>query len=309
MNVMPRPQRTLNAFTVVELIVVIAVVAILVAVVAIGYGQWRKQAIVATVKSDLTGLQSAMGQQRNWYNSYPVLVAGAQIDGSGATHFFQGSAGTVLTYYGGNASAYCVNAVHAQVQFYIDTRSGSALINEGQCSGSFTTPPAAPGNPATPSGFNPPIPGTSWNLDQLLTICSSPANAPSGYTVHTPGSTGTYSASAGHDIIYRPTAVGSTDGSGGNDILCMGAVTGPTDGGAGNDIIVVMSGAGTVGGSGGDDVFVSRNSHTGSLDGSAGSDIFIVRTNTGSIDGGAGVDTLQTDGPFTGSASSIETYL
>ncbi len=300
MNAMLGLRRASNAFTIVELIIVVAIVAVLAALVIIGYGQWRTQTTKAAVRSDLTGLQSAMDQQRNWNNTYPVLAAGAQFTGSGTTHFFEPSNNITLTYYGGTATAYCVNGASGAVRFYIDTRSGSPVVSEGQCSGTFTTPPPS---------FNPPITGTSWNLSQLLTICSSPSNAPSGYTVHTPGSTGSYTGGAGHDIIYRPTAIGSTDGSGGNDILCMGAVTGSTDGGAGNDIIVVTSGSGTIGGSGGDDIFVSRDSHTGSLDGSAGSDIFIVRTNTGSIDGGAGVDTLQTDGTFTGSASSIETYL
>lgn len=309
---------SLAAFTVVEMLVVITVIALLAAIAVISYGGWRNHTAEANVKSDLVGLKSAMEKQRGWNNSYPVLTAGAVFNGSGDTSFFTSSDDVILEYYAGNSEEYCINGTsiyNSSIQFYIDTRASSLEVQEGECTGTIAAEGeeesgGGGGGPSTPPAYNPPIDGTSWDLEDIQFICSSSANAPSGYTVINAGSTGTVSGGSGHDIIYRPVANGTTDGSGGNDILCIGTGTGVINASAGEDIVYVEAGSGAVDLSGGGDVVISLGTHTGTMSGSAGNDVFIVRsTGNGSIDGGAGSDTIRSESTFTGSASSIENYL
>lgn len=49
-----------NGFTIVELIVVIAVIAILAGLVIVGYGQWRSNLTNSEVKNDLSAAATAM---------------------------------------------------------------------------------------------------------------------------------------------------------------------------------------------------------------------------------------------------------
>ncbi|RWZ78826.1 MAG: pilus assembly protein [Candidatus Microsaccharimonas sossegonensis] len=49
-----------SGFTIVELLVIIAVIGILAGVSILGYGAWKKQTIVSQLKSDLNGAAQAM---------------------------------------------------------------------------------------------------------------------------------------------------------------------------------------------------------------------------------------------------------
>ncbi|UTX51675.1 prepilin-type N-terminal cleavage/methylation domain-containing protein [Candidatus Saccharibacteria bacterium TM7i] len=60
-----------NGFTIIELVVVIAVIGILTAVVIVGYGAYRRGLADNTMKSDLRGTSAALNDHRNFNNEYP----------------------------------------------------------------------------------------------------------------------------------------------------------------------------------------------------------------------------------------------
>lgn len=63
-----------NGFTIVELIVVIAIIGILVSLTIITYGSWRKTASVNSVNSDLKNVAVSMENYRNFNNVYPTTI-------------------------------------------------------------------------------------------------------------------------------------------------------------------------------------------------------------------------------------------
>ena len=72
-NAVPRiGRRRQVAFTIVELLVVIVVIAILATITVVGFGEWREHAAEAEVKTDASGVQAAMEDARNRMNGYPL---------------------------------------------------------------------------------------------------------------------------------------------------------------------------------------------------------------------------------------------
>ena len=57
--------RKQNGFTIIELLVVVAVIAILATVIVVSYGGWRTSINTSVVKSDLTAAATAMENGRN----------------------------------------------------------------------------------------------------------------------------------------------------------------------------------------------------------------------------------------------------
>lgn len=66
--------KTSKAFSIVELIVVIAIIGIVAALSVFGYGTWRDSTDRSTIKSDLSGVVGAMENARNFDNQYPTTV-------------------------------------------------------------------------------------------------------------------------------------------------------------------------------------------------------------------------------------------
>ena len=89
---------TSNGFTIVELAVVITVLAILVGIVVVGYGAWRDSISVSAIKSDLLAAKSAMENERNFSNGYPVALPSS----------FDPSDEVTVTYSSGNATSFCL---------------------------------------------------------------------------------------------------------------------------------------------------------------------------------------------------------
>lgn len=62
-------------FTIVEVIVIIAVIGILAGIGVIGYGAWQKNTAKKVVSSDLQQAQNAMNQKNNFAGSYPSDIS------------------------------------------------------------------------------------------------------------------------------------------------------------------------------------------------------------------------------------------
>jgi len=67
-------KRRQSGFTIVELVVVIAVIGILAGITIVGYGNWRQRATENTLKNDLNGASSAMDSSRNFGSDYPATI-------------------------------------------------------------------------------------------------------------------------------------------------------------------------------------------------------------------------------------------
>lgn len=74
--------RRVTAFTIVEVMTVIVVLAILVSAVMIGYNGWQRQIAGRAVSSDLQHATSALHAYKNFKNNYPPNLAGTEFVGS-----------------------------------------------------------------------------------------------------------------------------------------------------------------------------------------------------------------------------------
>lgn len=68
-----------SAFTIVEIMTVIAVLAILVSATTIGYGSWQRQVAAKATTSDLQHATSALHAYKNFKNNYPPNLAGTEF--------------------------------------------------------------------------------------------------------------------------------------------------------------------------------------------------------------------------------------
>lgn len=126
-----------QAYTVVEVIVVIVALGTLAGITTMSIRSWHDRAATTEVKWDINGLMSAMKNARNWSTGYPVFEEGTTFDGKGDTSkVYTQSRNVRLTYYQGNASSYCIEAqsvVRPGVYFYVDTSTGDMTPKRGTC--------------------------------------------------------------------------------------------------------------------------------------------------------------------------------
>lgn len=115
----------ISAFTLVEMIIVIAVVGILAGLSIVGYGAWQKRSSDAAAKSDLQMVAAAMNNAKNFGSGYPTSLPSS----------IKASDGMTITYASGDASGYCVNISGPNnTAFHIDTRNGgSDAPKTGSC--------------------------------------------------------------------------------------------------------------------------------------------------------------------------------
>lgn len=127
-----------QAFTIVELIVIITIIALLVAASYFAFNAWRDHTAMTEVISDLNSLGSGMESARQWSDGYPVLSSGTIFDGNPATKpIFTQSSGVVITYISGDSTYYCVNAqsvARPSVQYFLNTQNGNKESKQGTCS-------------------------------------------------------------------------------------------------------------------------------------------------------------------------------
>lgn len=93
-----------RGFTLVELLLVIAVIGILAGITVMGYGAWRKNVAVSQLTSELNGVAGAMESARNFGSGYPLAIPTT----------FQPSGDVTLTYKNGDTKTYCIEATTIQ---------------------------------------------------------------------------------------------------------------------------------------------------------------------------------------------------
>ncbi len=140
MNISKATTKLRAGFTIVELVVVIAVIGILATITIVSYGAWHKSTLSAQVKSDLNGAASAMESARTFNNTYPATLPSTITASNGVT----------LTLSGGTTT-YCVDGAStadATVVYYVD----STASDKGAQAGTCATRPNLPG-PGIPSNL------------------------------------------------------------------------------------------------------------------------------------------------------------
>ena len=120
-----------KGFTIVELAVVVAVIGVLASVIIVGYGQWHKQTIERTMKSDLIQVQAQIEQERNKeHGAYPASLAVVN-DNRGFT-----PSGQNELEYNTGTTGYCVEVTNPQTEKVFSIKNGSTAAQEGGCENS-----------------------------------------------------------------------------------------------------------------------------------------------------------------------------
>jgi prepilin-type N-terminal cleavage/methylation domain-containing protein len=94
---MKRASRS-RGFTIVELIVVIAILAVLATITVFGFSSWRTRTATTEVKNALKSVATAMENEKNFGTGFPASIPTTYTAQQGVT----------VTYSSGSASTFCV---------------------------------------------------------------------------------------------------------------------------------------------------------------------------------------------------------
>lgn len=132
--------KTNSAFTIVELIVAIAIIAILAGIVLISYGAWRNSNATASLKSDLKQAAASMESNRNFDNKYPLAIPSS----------FTASANNTIVLSMPDEKSFCIDgstSVSNTITYYIDNLTAVAGAKQGTCASRTAVPvPGVVGN-------------------------------------------------------------------------------------------------------------------------------------------------------------------
>lgn len=117
-----------SGYTLVELIIVVAVILILAAISIVSYGSWRSDISNKAVKSDLIAAASAMEDARSTSTGYPSTLPSS----------FTPSTNVVITVYaaGTTASTFCLDGSYGptpSIRYYTDEKIKSGEPKSGTC--------------------------------------------------------------------------------------------------------------------------------------------------------------------------------
>lgn len=118
-----------KGFTIVEMMVVVAVLGILIGITTFGYRGWQEGLAQRQARSDLQMLSTAMQNLKNFGSGYPTSIPTT----------FTPNADTTVTYVGGNSDAYCIEArskKYTTIVYSLDSSLGTNPT-AGSCSTAF----------------------------------------------------------------------------------------------------------------------------------------------------------------------------
>lgn len=105
-----------QAFTVVELVIIIAVIGILATVTIFGFGSWRTRTAETEVNTALKSLSSSLDNERTFNSEYPASIPDSFHPSSGVT-----------TTYSSTSTSYCASgksvAVPSVMLYITNTRN------------------------------------------------------------------------------------------------------------------------------------------------------------------------------------------
>lgn len=182
-------------FTLVELIIVVAVLAIIASISIIAYGNWRLSIAQKQLRSDLIAAVSAMDGARNNGTQYPATLPNT-IDPSD---------GVALTVVYATQDTFCISGTGNSGTQYFVTESSKVNPQAGTCPGQLTVPGA-------PTNVSATLPSSS----QANFTWTAPSGTVTGYDLQC-------AADAGYitDVVNvsTVTASGSITGLSANDYL------------------------------------------------------------------------------------------
>lgn len=112
--------KTHRGFTVVELLVVIAVVGVLSMLTIFAFGDWRDRTARTELKNESSAISAALQSYLNFNNAYPATLAGVR---------YQANQNITPTYtVRTDGASYClklVNTALANEPWYFDSKTGS----------------------------------------------------------------------------------------------------------------------------------------------------------------------------------------
>jgi prepilin-type N-terminal cleavage/methylation domain-containing protein len=144
-------KKTTSGFTIVELLIVIAVIGILAVITVVAYNGVRQRAVVSALKADLTNARKSMDIARSDTGSYPTTFpSDTKASPNVSLSLSQSSDG------------YCINAQSITYPSIQWSASTSSEAREGLCSGAVIAGSELGVKPniITNASF-----GTGWNLN------------------------------------------------------------------------------------------------------------------------------------------------
>ena len=129
-----------KGFTIVELMVCIAVIAILAGIVIVGYGAWRKHVAQTEVKSDLGQAASLLRSVYNFHNTYPTSLYSDQLSDDDKPSFHPSKDVTVILHTNATTLPHYSGLTQAQnVQLFLDACNSAMPAKSGDGSTNYHT--------------------------------------------------------------------------------------------------------------------------------------------------------------------------
>lgn len=133
-NIMIKTHTSKSAFTIVELVVSIAVIGILAAVTLVSYGAWRTSTTTAAVRSNLVQAAATMESSRTFNNGYPATIPTS----------FVASNDVQVTLQSSDPRSFCIDGTSLEIstiKYYIDNLNKTNDVGQGTCATRTALPP------------------------------------------------------------------------------------------------------------------------------------------------------------------------